>query len=405
MLAPWFNHRRDEFRKRGEHTPRRAVFDLVDRFLYSSTSSTVVAPHVRDSLNIQRLMNNFVIASLPCLLIGLWNLGEQTNLAMEWTGVESLPGWRGAVLDGLGIGYDPYSVAACMLHGLLYFLPIYLTALLTGAFWEGLFAVKRERRIDEGLLYVAWLYSLIMPPTASPLQVALGMTFAIVVGKAIFGGVGRYLISPPILGIAFLVFSYSSLIFSNDAWIPLPGYTEPTTITLSVEEGGVAALESVGYSWLQLFIGNQPGPIGVTSPLGCLLGALFLVFSGTVSWRIIVGSVLGMIVTVLLFNNLGPADDPGFSVPWYWHAVMGGWAFGTVFLATDPVAAGTTNAGRWGFGVLVGTLTIIIRVTNPSYYEGVIFAILLASIFAPLIDYAVVQRNIRRRAARLAASA
>jgi Na+-transporting NADH:ubiquinone oxidoreductase subunit B len=255
------------------------------------------------------------------------------------------------------------------------------------------------------LLAIAWLYTLILPATTPLLQAALGMTFGLVVGKLIFGGSGRYLVSPVILGLGFLVFSYPGLIFAPGAWIPVAGYVEPTTIELFVEEGGVPALLSVNYTWLQLFLGNQPGPIGVSSILGCLLGAVYLIYTGVASWRIILGSFIGMVSAVLLFNSLGPADDPVFSVPWTWHLVTGGWAFGTVFLATDPVAAANTNAGRWGFGLLVGALTIIVRVTNPAYYEGVIFAILLASIFSPLFDYIVVERNIIRRKARLGVEA
>jgi Na+-transporting NADH:ubiquinone oxidoreductase subunit B len=396
-----FDRLRPEFKEMGNFATYRGVFQLLDRFLYSSPATTMDAPHIRDAGNVQRLMNNFVLASLPCWLMGMWNLGEQTNLAMLQIGMDAAPGWRGAFLDALGVGYDPYNAAACLTHGVLYFAPIFMVALLTGTFWEAIFAHQRRRPVDEGLLSIAWLYSMIMPATAPLLQVALGMTFGMVVGKGIFGGTGRYLVNPALLGLAFLVFSYSNLLFGEGAWIPVPGYDEPTTIELAVEEGGVPALLSVGYSWTQMFIGNQPGPHGVTSVLGCLLGAAFLIITGTASWRIMLGSVFGMIGTVLLVNNLGPADDPMFSVPWTWHLVIGGWAFGTVFLATDPVAAATTNPGRWGFGILVGVLTIIIRVTNPAYYEGVIFAILLASIFSPLFDFVVVERNIKRRRERL----
>jgi Na+-transporting NADH:ubiquinone oxidoreductase subunit B len=398
-----FDRLRPEFREEGEHPAWRGAFQLLDRFLYSSPAKTTSAPHVRDANNTQRLMNNFVIATLPCWLIGLWNLGEQANLAMLQIGMGAAPGWRGALLDSLGVGYDPFNPVACLLHGLMYFLPIFLVALLTGTFWEAVFANQRRRPVDEGLLSIAWLYTLILPATAPLYQVALGMTFGMVVGKGIFGGTGRYLVSPAMLGLAFLTFSYSNLLFGQGAWIPVPGYDEPTTIELAVEEGGVPALLSVGYTWKQLFLGNQPGPLGVTSVLGCLIGAIYLIVAGTASWRIMLGSFLGMVGTVVLLNNLGPADSPLFSVPWTWHLVMGGWAFGTVFLATDPVAAATTNPGRWGFGILVGALTILIRITNPSYYEGIIFAILLASIFSPLFDYVAVERNIKRRRERLEA--
>jgi len=398
-----FDQLRPKFEEGAAYSTYRGAFQLLERFLYSSSAATLDAIHVRDANNVQRLMNNFVIASLPCWLIGLWNLGEQTNLAMLQIGMEAAPGWRGALLSMFGVAYDPHNVVACFLHGFLYFLPIFLVALLTGTFWETLFAQQRKRPVDEGLLSIAWLFALIMPATAPLYQVALGMTFGIVVGKLIFGGTGRYLVNPVVLGFAFLMFSFSSLIFGEGAWIPVPGYDEPTTIELGIEEGGLAALLSVGYSWWQLFLGNQPGPLGITSVFGCLLGAVYLVFSGSASWRIMLGSFFGMVATVLLLNYLGPADDPMYALPWTWHFVIGGWAFGTVFLATDPVAAATTNPGRWGFGIMVGVLTIIIRVTNPSYYEGVVFAILLACIFSPLYDFVVVERNIKRRRQRLEA--
>ena len=400
MLRKLFDKWRPKTREYGDYPILRGTFQQLDRFLYSSPKKTPAAPHVRDSNSVQRLMNNFVIATIPCWLIGIWNLGEQTSFAMNAIGMESLPGWRGSLVSILGLAYDPASIGACMFIGLLYFLPILLVALLTGAVWEVLFAQQRGRPVDEGLLSIAWLFVLILPATVPLYQVALGMTFAMVVGKAIFGGTGRYLVSPALLGMVFLIFSYSNIIYAPGAWIPVPGYDEPTTIELAIEEGGLAALLSVGYDWKMLFIGNQPGPIGITSALGCILGALYLIVTGTASWRIMAGSVIGLIATVLFMNSIGSLDEPMFAVPWAWHAVIGGWAFGTVFLATDPVAAATTHAGRWGFGILVGVLTVVVRITNPSYYEGVVFAILLASIFSPLFDYVVVERNIKRRKAR-----
>jgi len=387
----------------GTDSPRSAIAltpELADRFIWSSATPTVAAPHVRDANNVHRLLNRFVVASLPCWLIGLWNTGEQIAVGMRIAGMESLTGWRADLIDGLGLSIDPGNVLTCWLHGLLYFLPIFLTALVVGVFWEVLFAAKRNRPLDEGVLCIAWLFALILPPTIALFQVAYGMTIAMVIGKAIFGGTGRYLVSPPILGICVLFFSYSSVVFGAESWIPLPGYEEPTTLELAILEGGVSALHAVDYSWWLLFIGNQPGPIGVTSPLGCLLGAVYLVLTGAGSWRIMAGSAVGLIATVALLGLAYPADDPLFSTPWYWHAVMGGWAFGTVFLATDPTAAATTRTGRWVFGLLVGVLTVLVRLTNPAYFEGVVFAILLASIFAPLCDHFVVERNIARRRAR-----
>ena len=402
-MRKFFSRLRPHFDNIGRYAAYRGLFHLLDRFLFSPAHATIGAPHVRDANSVQRLMNNFVIASIPCWLIGLWNLGQQTNFAMAQVGMAEAPGWRGAILAASGTGYDPQNLAACFFHGFLYFTPIFIVALLTGAFWESLFAQLRRRPVDEGLLAFAWLFALVMPATMPAYGVIFGMSFGMVVGKGIYGGMGRYLVSPVVLGLVFILFAFPDLFFAVGAWIPVPGYDEPTTLELAIEEGGVAALIAVDYQWWQLFIGNQPGPMGITSTLGCLLGAAFLIISGTVSWRIMLGSLLGMIAATLLFNHLGPQDDPMFQVPWYWHFVIAGWAFATVFVATDPVAAAITNPGRWSFGIIVGMLTIIVRVTNPSLFQGGVFAILLASIFSPLLDYFVAERNIRRRAQRVGA--
>jgi Na+-transporting NADH:ubiquinone oxidoreductase subunit B len=395
-----FDRLRPRFRIYGDWPAWRASFELLDRFLYSSPAVTRGSVHVRDASSVQRVLNHFVIASLPCWLIGVWNVGQQIGVAMVLTDIEMLPGWRGQLIAMLGLSYDPGSFAECFLIGLLYFVPVFLVALATGAFWEILFAQKRERPIDEGLLSIAWLFSLIMTPSVPINYVVLGMTFAMVMGKGIFGGTGRYIVNPAILGMAFLVFSYPGMVFGPGSWVPVPGYDEATTIEVAIEEGGVRALTAVGYSWGQLFVGNQPGPMGINSVLGCLLGAIYLIVTGAASWRIMVGSFIGLAATVFILNAAG-GDIMLAGVPWYWHIVLGGWAFGTVFIATDPTTAAVTNAGRWAFGLLMGFMTVVVRLTNPSYYDGVIFALLIACIFSPLIDFFVVERDIRKRKARL----
>lgn len=183
-------------------------------------------------------------------------------------------------------------------------------------------------------------------------------------------------------------------------WVPVEGYDQPTVLELVTDEGGVSVITAVGYDFWQLFMGDRPGSFGVVSVFGSLLGALFLVWTGMASWRIMLGAFLGMFSTALIFNAIAP-DNILFSIPWYWHFVLGGFVFGVVFVATDPVAGPMTDPGRWGFGLLVGVLTVLIRVGNPSHYEGVMFAILLASMFSPLIDYVVTELNIRRRKIRL----
>jgi Na+-transporting NADH:ubiquinone oxidoreductase subunit B len=373
---------------------------LFRRFLLSSHTVTRAPPHVRDANNVQRLWNYFVIASLPSWLIGLWSLGHQTNLAIADFALAEVPGWRAGLLLKAGIGFDPFSVMACVAHGALYFLPIFLTALLVGAFWESLFAAVRRKRLDEGLLYIAWFVALMMPASAPLLQVAHGMAVGIVIGKLIYGGSGRYVMSPALLAVAFLIFSYPDLLFGKGAWVPVAGYDQPPVLDLVKEEGGLRVVAAVDYSYWQLFLGDQPGAVGVVSVLGAVVGALFLVWTGMASWRVIAGSVIGLIGMSLLGNYLAP-DHQILSIPWYWHAVLGGWAFGTVFIATDPVAGAMTNPGRWGYGLLVGALTVLIRLGDVTYYEGVMFAILLASAFSPLIDNVVVQLNMRRRRMRL----
>jgi Na+-transporting NADH:ubiquinone oxidoreductase subunit B len=372
---------------------------LARRFVRSSPTVTRAAPHIRDANNVQRMWNYFVVASIPSWLIGLWSLGHQVNLAIAGLALDPAPGWRAELLAWSGIGLDAFDVMACVAHGVLYFLPIFIVALLVGGFWESLFAAVRRKSVDEGLLYIAWFVALMMPADAPLYQVAHGMSFGIVFGKLIYGGSGRYLVNPAMLAIAFLVFSYSELMFSTGAWVPVAGWDQPTVLELVTEEGGIKVISAVDYSWLQLFIGDRPGAVGVVSVLGAALGAIFLILTGMASWRVIVGSLLGLAGVSLLCNALAP-DHLILSIPWYWHLVLGGFAFGTVFIATDPVTGAMTDPGRWGFGLLVGGLTVVIRLGNVSYYEAMIFAILVASLFSPLIDHVVVRMNIRRRRLR-----
>jgi len=378
----------------------KSVFTLVDRFLWSSGTVTRVAPHIRDANNVHRLWNTFVFASIPAWLVGMWSLGHQTNIAIVEFQLESVPGWRAWLLSQSGIGFDYHNVLGSMAHGMLYFFPVFFTALLTGTFWEALFATVRHKRVDEGLLAITWLFCLLLPATVPMYQVVLGMSFAIVVGKLIYGGSGRYLVSPALLGVAFLVFSYPSMMYAPGVWVPVAGYDQPTVLELVTDEGGIGVITLVGYDFWQILLGDQPGSFGLTSPLAALFGGWFLVWTGMASWRIMLGAFIGMLGMVLICNAIAP-DHELFSMPWYWHFVLGGFVFGVVFIATDPVTCPMTDPGRWGFGLFVGALTVLIRVGNPAHYEGVMFAILLASMFSPLIDHVVIERNIRLRKLRL----
>ena len=202
------------------------------------------------------------------------------------------------------------------------------------------------------------------------------------------------------LGLTFLSFSYPDLLFEEGAWVPVAGYDQPTALELITTEGGLKVLSAVDYSYWQLFFGDRPGSIGTVSTFGAVLGALFLIWTGMASWRIMLGSLIGLIIMAMTFNAVAP-DHHLFSLPWFWQLILGGFVFGTVFIATDPVAGPVTDPGRWGFGLLVGGLTVLFHVGNPSLFEGVVFAILLASMFSPLIDFVVTELNIRRRKIRL----
>jgi Na+-transporting NADH:ubiquinone oxidoreductase subunit B len=388
-----------QFAKGGRYEKFQALFEMVDTFLYTPADVTRTAPHVRDGIDLKRVMTYVVIALLPCLLMALYNTGLQANLAMAQLGLTSAPGWRGAMLSG--IGYDPNSLFACMVHGLLYFLPIYIVTLAVGGFWEVLFAAIRNHEINEGFLVTSMLFALIMPPDIPLWQVALGVSFGVVIGKEIFGGTGKNFVNPALAGRAFLFFAYPAQISGNEVWVAVDGFSGATALT-AAKEGGLDAVASHGYSWLQAFLGFEAGSLGETSALACLLGAIFLIYTGVASWRIMAGVLLGMIATTLLFNWIGSASNPMFAVPWYWHLVLGSFAFGTVFMATDPVSAAHTDMGRWIFGALIGFMVILIRVVNPAYPEGVMLAILFANLFAPLIDYSVMWANIRRRRLRSA---
>jgi Na+-transporting NADH:ubiquinone oxidoreductase subunit B len=398
-LRRFLDRLQPQFAKGGRYEKFQALFEMVDTFLYTPADVTRTAPHVRDGIDLKRVMTYVVIALLPCLLMALYNTGYQANLAMAQLDLTSAPGWRGAMLSG--IGYDPHSLFACMVHGLLYFLPIYIVTLVAGGFWEVLFAAIRNHEINEGFLVTSMLFALIMPPDIPLWQVALGVSFGVVIGKEIFGGTGKNFVNPALAGRAFLFFAYPAQISGNEVWVAVDGFSGATALT-AAKEGGLDAVASQGYSWLQAFLGFEAGSLGETSALACLLGAIFLIYTGVASWRIMAGVVLGMIATTLLFNWIGSASNPMFAVPWYWHLVLGSFAFGTVFMATDPVSAAHTDMGRWIFGALIGFMVILIRVVNPAYPEGVMLAILFANLFAPLIDYSVMRANIRRRRLRSA---
>ena len=339
-----------------------------------------------------------VFAVTPAVLVGIWNTGFQANSALAALGLQSTDGWRDGARALLGAGYDPQSFYDNFVHGFLYFLPIYVVTMAAGGFWEILFASIRNHEVNEGFFVTSLLYAVILPASIPLWQVAIGISFGVVIGKEVFGGTGKNFLNPALVGRAFLYFAYPVQISGDAVWVPVDGFTGATALATAAIDGMAGVLGS-GLTLTQAFIGQMPGSLGETSAIACLLGGAMLIYTGIASWRIIAGVFLGLIVPALLFVNVDSAN-PMFAMPWYWHIALGGFAFGAVFMATDPVSAPDTMLGHWIFGVLIGALTWVIRVINPAFPEGIMLAILFSNIFAPVIDYFVVRANIRRREKR-----
>jgi Na+-transporting NADH:ubiquinone oxidoreductase subunit B len=386
------------FVRGGRFEKFHAIYEMVDTLLYSPPDLTRGAPHVRDAIDLKRVMILVVFAVTPCALIGMWNTGYQAHVAMASLGMDNVDGWRGALLALLGAGHDAASVYDNFLFGLSYFLPIYIVTMAAGGFWEVLFAGVRNHEINEGFFVTSMLYALILPATIPLWQVAIGISFGVVIGKEVFGGTGKNFLNPALVGRAFLYFAYPAQISGDAVWTAVDGYSGATALGISAIEGIGGVIES-GLTWSQAFFGQMQGSIGETSAAACLAGGAFLVFARIASWRIIAGVFLGLIIPALVTTTMD-SSNPMMSMPWHWHIVLGGFAFGAVFMATDPVSACNTDTGKWIFGLLIGFMTFVIRVVNPAFPEGIMLAILFGNIFAPLIDYFVVQANIRRRLRR-----
>ena len=386
------------FTKGGRFEQLHALYEAVDTFFYSPADLARGSPHVRDALDLKRVMILVVLASAPAAVVGMWNTGFQANTALQSLGLVGIDGWRGALLPLLGAGYDPASVYDCFMQGLLYFLPIYIVTMVVGLFWEVLFAGVRNHEVNEGFFVTGWLYALILPATIPLWQVAVGITFGVILGKEVFGGTGKNFLNPALVGRAFLYFAYPAQISGDAVWTAVDGFSGATALGVSAIEG-MAGIAGMGLTWTQAFFGQMQGSLGETSTLACLIGGIFLIFTKIASWRIIVAVFAGLIIPTVLFGS-ADSSNPMLSMPWTWHIALGGFAFGAVFMATDPVSAAQTDAGKWVFGLLIGFMTWLIRVINPAFPEGIMLAILFANVFAPVIDHFVIRANVRRRLKR-----
>ena len=402
MLRRTLDRYAHHFHKGGRLERFYPLYDAADTFLYTPATVTAGASHVRDAIDLKRMMSIVVVALAGTIAMALYNTGYQAHLAIE-QGAEPLDTWQTAVMQMLELPFSPDHLLACVVHGSLYFVPVMLVTYMVGGLWEGLFAQVRGHEINEGFLVTGMLIPLTLPPAIPLWQVALGTSFGVVIAKEIFGGTGMNILNPALAARAFLFFAYPADI-SGNVWVAaasstnVPDAYSGATWLAVAQEQGVAGFE--GITWWEAFIGLIPGSMGETSALACLLGAALLVVTGVGSWRIMVGVTLGTVVTAAGFNAIGSVTNPYFDVPFWWHMVLGGWAFGMVYMATDPVTASQTNTGRWIYGFLIGMLVILIRVVNPAYPEGMMLAILFMNVFAGAIDYFVVRANVRRRQAR-----
>lgn len=374
-----------------------SLFEAVDTGLFKPGSVTKSAAHVRDNIDLKRVMITVWLAAFPAMFFGMWNVGFQANTIIAEMGMAGQEGWRGAIIAMLG-GYDATSIWDNIIHGAVYFVPIYMVTFIAGGFWEVMFASVRGHEVNEGFFVTSILFALCCPPDLPLWMVAVGISFGIVIGKEVFGGIGKNFLNPALTGRAFLFFAYPAYMSGDAVWTAVDGYTGATMLSVAATEGA-AALAQVG-SWWDAFLGRIPGSIGETSTLGILMGAVLLLLTRIASWRIILGTLVGSAVLSMLFNSL-ESTNPMFALPFYWHWVIGGFAFGAIFMATDPVSASMTEAGKFWYGFLIGIMVILIRVVNPAYPEGMMLAILFANLFAPLIDHVVVQGNIKRRLARV----
>ncbi len=373
------------------------LYEAVDTIFYSPSSVTRSTAHVRDGVDLKRIMITVWFATFPAIFYGMYNLGFQANDILATTGGQ-VEGWRGSLIAMFG-GYDASNLWHCLFYGSLYFLPIYATTFIVGGFWEVLFAMKRGHEVNEGFFVTSILFALICPPDVPLWQVALGISFGVVIGKEVFGGTGKNFLNPALTGRAFLYFAYPAQMSGDAVWTAVDGYTGATPLSI-VASSGMSALQEQ-MTWAQAFIGNMHGPIGETSTLAILLGGAVLLVMRIASWRIVAGVFLGMVALSGLFNLIGSETNPMFNMPFYWHLVVGGFAFGMMFMATDPVSAAYTNTGKFAYGLLIGFMCVLIRVVNPAFPEGIMLAILFANLFAPLMDHFVIQSNIKRRLARV----
>ncbi len=372
-------------------------YEGMETFFFTPSTRTRIGPHVRDVIDLKRMMLLVVVALIPCILMALYNTGYQIHYVVEQGGT-LLDNWQSSAYRVSGLPLQTSSIIGSMVHGALYFFPILVVTLTVGGAAEVVFAVVRKEVISEGFFVTGTLIPLILPATTPLWLVALGTAFGVVIGKEIFGGTGMNFLNPALTARAFLFFAYPAQL-SGDVWVAAvqPDGRSGATWLASYAEG---AGHLPNLSFLDAFLGRIPGSMGETSALAILIGAAFLLLTRIAAWQTMLGVLVGTILTAIGLNMIGSETNAMMSLPFHWHLVLGGWAFGAVFMATDPVSSAFTVTGKLYYGFGIGLLCVLIRTINPAYPEGMMLAILFMNMFAPLIDHTIVRANIRRREVR-----
>ena len=396
-LKDFFERIEPDFEKGGKYEKFYALFEAAYTIFYTPGKVNKGKTHVRDNLDLKRMMITVWACAFPAMFVGMYNVGLQAQLALI-AGFATPDVWQVSLFGMFGTELTANSGwPALMWYGACFFLPIYAVTLAVGGIWEVLFASIRGHEVNEGFFVTSILFALTLPATIPLWMVALGITFGVVVAKEVFGGTGRNFLNPALAGRAFLFFAYPLNMSGDTTWVVADGYSGATALSQ-------AAAGNLDYAfnqnWWDAFFGFIPGSVGEVSTLAILLGGLVIIYTRIASWRIVGGVMLGMIAISTLLNVVGSDTNPMFAMPWYWHLVLGGFAFGMMFMATDPVSASFTNQAKWAYGILIGAMAVFIRVINPAFPEGMMLAILFANLFAPLFDHFVVQANIKRRIAR-----
>ncbi|MDA8622257.1 NADH:ubiquinone reductase (Na(+)-transporting) subunit B [Psychrosphaera sp.] len=385
------------FEQGGKYEKFYALYEAAATIFYTPGLVNKGQTHVRDSVDLKRIMIMVWLALFPAMFFGMFNVGHQAADALS-QGFALGDSWQVGLFQTLGGSLTAESGWGMkMLYGACFFLPIYGTVFIVGGFWEVIFASVRKHEVNEGFFVTSILFALILPATIPLWQAALGITFGVVVAKEIFGGTGRNFLNPALAGRAFLFFAYPAEISGDTVWTAVDSFSGATM--LSQAASGGLDYNNIAL-WTQAFYGFIQGSVGEVSTLAILLGGLMIIYLRIASWRIVAGVFAGTIFFASLLNMIGSDTNAMFAMPWFWHVVIGGWAIGAFFMATDPVSASFTNRGKFWYGALIGIMVVLIRVVNPAFPEGMMLAILFANLFAPLFDYFVVQANVKRRLAR-----